>query len=148
MRKRGFEVVSAYIGKGIHIPERKTSGSSGYDLEAAEDATVWPHEVRAVPTGLNAYMMDDEYLSIFIRSSLAFKDGLMLANNTGIIDSDYYNNPDNEGHIMVGLYNTSDKPVSIKKGDRIAQGIFMKYLTCDDDCAEGKRVGGIGSTGK
>lgn len=148
MKTRGFEVISSYADEGIHIPERKTSGSSGYDLEASDDCIIWPHVVTAVPTGLKAYMMDDEYLSIFIRSSLAFKDGLMLANNTGIIDSDYYNNPDNEGHIMVGLYNTSDKPVSIKKGDRIAQGIFMKYLTCDNDCSGGQRTGGFGSTGK
>lgn len=148
MKTRGFEVVSNYVGKGIHIPERKTSGSSGYDLEAAKDTVIRPHDVTSVYTGLKAYMQKDEYLMISIRSSLAFKKGLILVNGPGIIDSDYYNNPDNEGHIMVGLYNTSDKPVTIKKGDRIAQGIFMKYLTCDDDCSEGKRVGGIGSTGK
>lgn len=148
MRARGFEIVSAYADKNIHAPERKTSNSAGYDLEAAEDITVWPYEIAVVPTGLKAYMGSNEYLSIFIRSSLAFKKGLMLANNTGIIDSDYYNNPDNEGHLMIGLYNTGTSPVSIKKGERVAQGIFMKYLTCDDDCASGQRVGGIGSTGK
>ncbi|MBM6701116.1 dUTP diphosphatase [Megasphaera elsdenii] len=148
MKARGFEVVSNYVGKGVHIPERKTSGSSGYDLEAAKDTVIRPHDVTSVYTGLKAYMQKDEYLMISIRSSLAFKKGLILVNGPGIIDSDYYNNEDNEGHIMVGLYNTSDKPVPIKKGDRIAQGIFMKYLTCDDDCSEGKRVGGIGSTGK
>lgn len=71
----------------------------------------------------------------------------MLANNTGIIDSDYYNNPDNEGHLMIGLYNTGSEAITIQRGERIAQGIFMKYLTCDDDCAEGTRLGGFGSTG-
>lgn len=147
-KTRGFEVVSSYVDRGIHIPERKTSGSSGYDLEAADYYVLYPHVITVISTGLKAYMNDDEYLSIFVRSSLAFKKGLMLANNTGIIDSDYYNNPDNEGHIMVGLYNTGDEPVAIKKGDRVAQGIFMKYLTCDNDCAQGHRVGGIGSTGK
>ena len=148
MKKRGFEVVSFYAREGVHIPERKTSGSSGYDLEAAENYVLAPHVITPIGTGLKAYMQDDGYLSIFIRSSLAFKKGLTLANNTGIIDSDYYNNPDNEGHISIGLYNTGNEPVFIKKGDRIAQGIFMKYLTCDDDCAEGERVGGIGSTGE
>ena len=147
-KTRGFEVVSSYVDRGIHIPERKTSGSSGYDLEAADYYVLYTHVITVISTGLKAYMNDDEYLSIFVRSSLAFKKGLMLANNTGIIDSDYYNNPDNEGHIMVGLYNTGDEPVAIKKGDRVAQGIFMKYLTCDNDCAQGQRVGGIGSTGK
>lgn len=147
MRTRGFEVITAYADKGISIPERKTAFSAGYDLEAAADAIVPPKTITVIPTGLKAYMEKDEYLSIFIRSSLAFKRGLMLANNTGIIDSDYYNNPDNEGHLMIGLYNTGSEAVAIQRGERIAQGIFMKYLTCDDDCAEGTRLGGFGSTG-
>ena len=72
----------------------------------------------------------------------------MLANSTGIVDSDYYNNPDNEGHIMIAYYNTGDTPYTVEKGDRIGQGIFMKYLTVDEDTASGMRTGGIGSTGK
>lgn len=148
MRQRGFEIVSAYAGQGIHIPSRKTAKSAGYDLEAAETKVLAPHAVTVVPTGLKAYMSDDEYLSVFIRSSLAFKKGLMLANSTGIVDSDYYNNPDNEGHIMIAYYNTGDTPYTVEKGDRIGQGIFMKYLTVDEDAASGMRTGGIGSTGK
>lgn len=148
MKARGFEVVSNYVGKGVHIPERKTSGSSGYDLEAAKDTVIRPHDVTSVYTGLKAYMQKDEYLMISIRSSLAFKKGLILANGPAIIDSDYYNNEDNEGHLIIGIYNPGDNPVLIKKGDRIAQGIFMKYKTTDDDMATGKRVGGIGSTGE
>ena len=93
-------------------------------------------------------MEDDEYLSIFIRSSLAFKKGLMLANSTGIVDSDYYNNADNEGHIMIAYYNTNDQAYTLEKGERFGQGIFMKYLTVNDDAASGIRTGGIGSTGK
>ena len=104
--------------------------------------------VTVVPTGLKAYKELNEYLSIFIRSSLAFKKGRMLANSTGIIDCDYYNNPDNEGHIMIAYYNTKDVPYTIKKGERIAQGFFMKYLTTDNDDASGIRMGGIGSTGQ
>ena len=73
MRQRGFEIVSAYAGQGIHIPSRKTAKSAGYDLEAAETKVLAPHAVTVVPTGLKAYMGDDEYLSVFIRSSLAFK---------------------------------------------------------------------------
>ncbi len=116
MRQRGFEIVSAYAGQGIHIPSRKTAKSAGYDLEAAETKVLAPHAVTVVPTGLKAYMGDDEYLSVFIRSSLAFKKGLMLANSTGIVDSDYYNNPDNEGHIMIAYYNTGDTPYTVEKG--------------------------------
>lgn len=147
MKNRGFQIVTAYDGKGIHIPVRKTASSAGYDLEAAETVLLQPHAVTVVPTGLKAYMGVDEYLSIFIRSSLAFKKGLMLANSTGIVDSDYYDNADNEGHIMIAYYNTNDVPYTIEKGERIGQGIFMKYLTTDDDTATGIRVGGIGSTG-
>lgn len=147
MKERGFEVVTAYQDKGISLPQRKTAKSAGYDLAAAETVVLQPHAVTVVPTGLKAYMGDDEYLSIFIRSSLAFKKGLMLANSTGIVDSDYYNNSDNEGHIMIAYYNTNDTAFTITKGDRIGQGIFMKYLTVDGDTASGVRTGGIGSTG-
>ncbi|MCH4178473.1 MAG: dUTP diphosphatase [Megasphaera sp.] len=147
MKQRGFEVVTAYGDKNIHLPVRKTANSAGYDIEAAETVVLPPHVVTIVPTGLKAYMKQDEYLSIFIRSSLAFKRGLMLANSTGIIDSDYYDNADNEGHIMIAYCNTKDVPYTIEKGDRIGQGIFMKYLTVDHDEAAGVRTGGIGSTG-
>ena len=148
MKTRGFEVISSYSDEGIHIPERKTACSSGYDLEASDDCIIWPHVVTAVPTGLKAYMQDDECLFLFIRSSMAFKKNITLANNVGIIDSDYYNNPDNEGHLILLLVNNSEEVIIIKKGDRIAQGIFMKYLTCDNDSVDGHRTGGIGSTGK
>lgn len=76
MRTRGFEVITAYADKGISIPERKTASSAGYDLEAAADAIVPPKTITVIPTGLKAYMEKDEYLSIFIRSSLAFKEDL------------------------------------------------------------------------
>ena len=147
MKVRGFETVSAWADKNIRLPERKTAKSAGYDIEAAASVTLLPGKVTIVPTGLKAYMQSDEYLALFVRSGIAIKRGLMLVNGTGIIDADYYNNADNEGHIMVALYNTTDAPVSIEKGDRVAQGIFLKYLTVDDDAASGVRVGGVGSTG-
>ncbi len=146
-RKRGFEIVSEWKERDIHIPARKTAGSAGYDIESAADADVEPGKIHIVPTGLKAYMENDEYLAIHIRSGIGIKHGIMLANNTGIIDSDYYNNEDNEGHIMCALYNSTDKVFHVRRGDRIAQGIFVKYLAADDDKASGKRTGGIGSTG-
>ena len=82
------------------------------------------------------------------RSSNPFKKGLVMANSIGIIDSDYYGNPDNDGHFMYAYYNFFDKELVIKKGEVIGQVIFQKYLTVDDDHAEGKRVGGFGSTSK
>jgi len=87
---------------------------------------------------------------VHIRSSMAIKKGIRLVNNVGIIDADYYNNPDNEGHIMLALVNTGLEPMVLKKGERVAQGIFYKYLTTDDDKETEKenRSGGFGSTGK
>ena len=101
-----------------------------------------------VPTGVKAYMQDDEFLGVHIRSSIAVKKGLALVNNVGIIDADYYNNEDNEGHIMLGLFNTTDSDVTLPKGERVAQGIFYKYLTADGDNADAVRGGGFGSTGE
>ena len=102
-----------------------------------------------VPTGVKAYMQENEFLGVHIRSGMAVKKSIRLVNNVGIIDADYYNNPDNEGHIMLALVNTGLQPLVLKKGERIAQGIFYKYLTTDDDNAAEKeeRSGGFGSTG-
>lgn len=150
MKTRGFEIVSGYQGRGVTLPQRKTGKSAGYDLQAARTVVVAPGGTAMVPTGLKAYMQDDEVLTIHIRSSMAVKRGLMLVNNVGIIDADYYNNEDNEGHIFIALWNRGREAVTIESGERIAQGIFMKYLTVDGDAAgEGEaRTGGFGSTGR
>lgn len=145
---RGFEVVTAYEAKDIHLPERKTSESAGYDIASAEDVVLEPGKVTLVPTGLKAFMGLGEYLAIYIRSGISIRNSLMLINGTGIIDSDYYNNEENEGHIMIAMLNAGAEPFVIHAGDRIAQGIFMKYLLTADDEATGVRTGGIGSTGK
>lgn len=149
MRKRGFEIISDYKDKDIHLPMRKTAKSAGYDLEAAQDKLIKAGQCGVIATGLKAYMQDDEYLGIHIRSSLAFKKHLNLINSQGVIDADYYNNPDNEGHIMIGLINFGTEDVFIQKGMRIAQAIFYKFLTVDDDIANNSiRQGGFGSTGE
>lgn len=145
-RTRGFETISGY--EGIEIPCRKTAQSAGYDLAAANDCVLESGTVVLVPTGLKAYMPSGEYLSIHIRSSMAVKHGLSLINGQGIIDADYYNNPDNEGHILIAVYNHGHKAYYLEKGTRIAQGIFMSYLVADHDIAQGTRQGGIGSTGQ
>ena len=93
-------------------------------------------------------MADDEVLILANRSSNPGKKGLILANSIGVIDKDYYGNPDNDGHIMFAFYNIKDEDIEIKKGDCIGQAIFQKYLVADDDNAEGERTGGFGSTNK
>ena len=149
MRKRGFEIISTYKDKNINLPSRKTAKSAGYDLEAGTDVLIEAGKTAIIPTGLKAYMLDDEYLGIHIRSSLAFKKNLNLINAQGIIDADYYNNPDNEGHIMIGIINFGTEDVQIKKGMRIAQAIFYKFLTVDDEILDDTiRQGGFGSTGE
>ncbi len=143
---RGFELVSTIDG-GI-IPKRATAKSAGYDISIIDGAIVPANQVKIFKTGIKAYMMNDEYLSLHVRSSLGIKRGLILANVTGIIDSDYYNNTSNEGHIMVALQNTTNEPVAVEAGERVCQGIFQKYLICSDDMTSTVRSGGIGSTSK
>jgi dUTP pyrophosphatase len=147
MKFRRFEVVSKYKKEDVKLPERKTKGSAGYDFSAVETVEIPPKEIRFVPTGVKAKMQEDEMLQVYPRSSLSFKKHLMKANSVGIIDSDYYNNPDNEGEIILILYNFGHEKVVIEKGERIAQGVFMKYYTVDNDGSNVKRLGGFGSTG-
>ena len=152
MKTRGFEVAKGWEDKDINIPERKTMYSAGYDIEAAEDIVVPKFErgcnPTLIPTGLKAYMEDDEVLYLYNRSSNPKKKGLILANSVGVVDKDYYGNPDNDGHIMFAFYNIKDEDIIIKKGEAIGQAVFQKYLITDDDSAEGERLGGFGSTSK
>ena len=152
MRNRGFEVVKGYEDKGINLPVRKTKYAAAYDVEAAEEIVLPSFnkgmKPTLIPTGLKSYMEDDEVLLIVPRSSGPKKQGISFPHNVGVIDSDYYNNPDNEGHIFVQCINLKDEDVVIKKGEAVAQAIFQKYLTVDDDNAEGIRTGGFGSTDK
>ena len=149
---RGFEVAKGFEDKEINLPIRKTKFSAGYDMEAAEDIIVPSFKKGMAPTlvktGLKAYMQDDEVLLLYNRSSNPKKKGLILANSVGVVDKDYYGNPDNDGHIMFAFYNIKDEDVEIKKGECIGQAIFEKYLLTDNDSAEGIRVSGFGSTGR
>lgn len=145
---RKFEIVSSFADQNPILPSRATEGSAGYDLSSLEDVVIEPKQIKLIPTGIKVSMPKDEALFVFPRSSLAIKRGLMMSNSVGVIDSDYYGNPDNEGHIMVPLMNTREESVTIKKGERIAQGIFMPYLkTSDDEAKASNRKGGFGSSG-
>lgn len=149
---RGFEVAKGFEDKEINLPIRKTKYSAGYDIEAAEDVIIPSFKKGMNPTlvktGLKAYMQDDEVMLLYNRSSNPKKKGLIMANSVGVIDKDYYGNPDNDGHFMFAFFNIKEEDVFIKKGEAIGQAIFQKYLTVDNDMAEGERIGGFGSTGK
>ena len=131
----------------IILPHRAPGNSAGYDFHLFEDLILKPGEIKKVPTAIKASMNHDEVLMLYIRSSLGFKYNLRLCNQTGIIDSDYYNNENNEGHIFIAIQNEGKETVNLKAGDRFAQGIFMKYLTVDDETQiNNVRQGGMGST--
>lgn len=167
MRVRGFEVCKGYEEKDITLPIRKTKNAVGYDIEAAEDTiilSVWKtvfsnfskflkgdtnyDDVKPtlVKTGIKSYFCEDEALFLANRSSHPFKKGLVLANSIGVIESDYYENPSNDGELMFAYYNFFPFDVTIKKHEACGQAFFQKFLVADDDNATGERKGGFGST--
>ena len=142
-----FEQVTGY--HDAIMPMRKTADSAGYDLHAYYSESIRPGKIKFIKTGVKCKLPRGKYLQLHLRSSVGTKfAGIMLANGTGIIDADYYNNSDNEGHIMIPLLNLGTKPFNIKCADRLAQLIVMDYVTTTDDNATGARMGGFGSTGK
>lgn len=149
MKTRGFEIAKGWEDKNINLPKRSTKNAAGYDIEAALDTVVPVYKPgikpTLIPTGLKAYCQSDECFFLMSRSS-GPKNGLLTPHGFGLIDADYYENESNDGHFFVQVFNCSDKDVLIKKGDKIAQVVFTKYLQVDNDDANGKRIGGFGST--
>lgn len=134
---------------GAKLPTRKTKGSAGYDFYLPCDVALEPYgDSPIIQTGVKAYMPEDEVLLLFIRSSVGIVKNVTLSNSVGVIDASYCDNPDNEGNIGLKLHNNSPHTVTFKKGERIMQGVFVKYGVVDDDNATEERKGGIGSTGK
>ena len=171
-----FEKAKGWEQVDINLPVRKTAKSAGYDFEVAEDIVIPSYyklmqllgqtelegavDLKAltaltsstkakptlVPTGVKCSLAPDTYLELSVRSSSPLKYWLILANSVGIIDADYYSNPDNDGAIFFQLINLSPFDITLHKGDIIGQGIIKHYLTTDDDSASGDRLGGFGST--
>lgn len=175
MKERGFEIAKGFEDKGINLPQRSTKNSAGYDFEVAEETTVkslpmalvkelfaffrgkteWDFDrvkkalkPTLVPTGIKSYMGEEEVLYLFNRSSNPLKKLLFLGNGVGVIDSDYYGNPDNDGHIMFQFINLLPFDLVLNKGEKVGQGVFSTFLKADGDNANGDRVSGFGSTGK
>lgn len=159
----------------LDMPCRSTMRSAGYDFRIPYDLKVKAGEIYMVGTGVkwnsedtklgrksdiissdgetawcqNHYPIKTEqvYLALYPRSSYGFKYGFQLLNTTGIIDADYYSNPENDGHIMVGF--TTTKDMELKAGDKFCQGIITPYFICEgEDAPVSVRTGGTGSTGK
>ena len=142
-----FERVS-YVGEDVKLPERATANSAGYDFFAPEDITLPAKQLTRVMTGIKCELRPYMVLILANRSSNPSKKSLFLANGVGIIDADYYNNPDNEGEIGFEFYNNSEEDVIIEKNEKIGQGIITTYIKVEGDNATGSRAGGFGSTGK
>lgn len=149
---RKFEFVNKILNNedGIKrlLPQRSTKNSAGYDFFNPKNITCKSHEITMIPTGIKAQFPEDEALLLFNRSSNPKRKGLIILNGVGVVDSDYYNNPDNEGEMAFVFYNMLEEDVTLLAGEKLGQGIFVKYSKTDDDTAEGERTGGFGSTGK
>ena len=146
---RGFEVVvddKRKTNEEVMLPTRGSSAAMAYDFYAPYDCCVSPNAIAKIWTDVKSYMQEDECLILNVRSSMGGK--FMLANTQGWIDSDYYSNESNDGNIGIFLKNISDSVQIIKKGDRIAQGAFFKFLVADNGNTDSVRIGGFGSTNK
>lgn len=146
---RFFEVVKDEFRKNskveIQLPTRATEHSAAYDFYSPVNVTIQPNEMTMIWTDVKASMYYDNVLLLNVRSSMG-KYPIMIANTQGWIDSDYYSNVDNDGNIGIRLLNLGKTPYEIKIGDRIAQGMFVKFGTVKNDDAKGVRAGGFGST--
>ena len=149
---RKFEFVNRILSNedGIKrlLPTRSTKNSAGYDFFNPKNIICKSHKITMIPTGIKAQFPEDEMLLLFNRSSNPKKKGLIILNGVGVVDSDYYNNTDNEGEMAFVFYNMLEDDVTLLAGEKLGQGIFVKYAKTDDDMAKGERIGGFGSTGK
>lgn len=140
------------------LEEEKVDEATAIDLKAMtctlEEMATYTKRTgikpTLVPTGIKAICNDDESIELVLRSSTPLKYWLVMANSIGIIDSDYYGNPSNDGEIFFQLINFSPVPIKLQKGEKIGQIIFKKFLVTDDDHLSDKkdRVGGFGSSDK
>ena len=149
---RKFEIVKDKMRKypeaNIKMPNRATKNSAGYDLYSPIETTIAPNETKLIFTDIKAKFGKNEVLLVMVTSGMG-KRGLIAANGVGVIDSDYYNNENNDGNIGIMLHNFSSNEYQIKAGDKIGQCIFTNFLTTDNECAiSTKRIGGFGSTVK
>lgn len=134
------------------LPDRADNHSAGYDFYSKENYVLKPGESHIFWSDVKALMWFDNVLHLYTRSGNGTKRGIVLRNNVGIIDASYANNPTNDGNIGICLYNSGAEDFEVKTGDRIAQGVFVRYLITEDDRylvsdEKATRTGGFGSSG-
>ena len=141
IRGGGFEKLSVERQKEMYkkvvLPTRGTDAAAGYDFSLINNLKIKPGEVKKIATGIKAVFPEDEALFLIVRSSTGFKYDIRLVNQVGVIDADYYNNADNEGHIFYKIKNEGSETREFRAGDKLIQGIFMKYLMVDEDVNQG-----------
>lgn len=147
--KMASEVMD-WVKNNLKLPTRSTANAAGYDFILPVDVTIPAGKQVVIPTFVKAQLDFDKVLELYPRSSYGIKKGLSLANTVGVIDSDYYNNQDNEGHILVCYKNNTNTDVTLSRGDKFVQGVIKQFFVVEDDAyGQGDtRVGGIGSSGR
>lgn len=151
MKIRGFEIVTDEKRKHpkveVQLPTRGSKHAIAYDIYSPIDTVIQPMEKELIWTDVKAYFQPGEALLINVRSSMG-SHPVIMGNAQGWVECDYYNNPKNDGNLGINLLNLGKEPYAIKKGDRIAQAMFIPFLVSDNGDSEEERVGGFGSTGK
>lgn len=150
MKQIDLKILDSRIGSEFPLPAYATSGSAGLDLRALIDQpmTIESGQTVLIPTGISIYIADPHLAAVILpRSGLGHKNGIVLGNLVGLIDSDY------QGPLMVSMWNRSDKPFRIEVGDRIAQLVFVPVVQASfnlvqDFTATERGEGGFGHSGK
>jgi dUTP diphosphatase len=135
------------LSPSVSVPRYESGDAAAFDLAAAADVTIQPRQVALVPTGLVIEVPHGMFLGIFARSSTPLKRGLMVANGVGIVDPDYCG-PEDE--VKIAVLNFTEKPVHVRSGDRIAQGVLLPATRVSWEEVDAVRTasrGGFGSTG-
>lgn len=146
-----FISTASALYDNIQLPVRSTAGSAGYDFIYPYGRTeIVPNSTLMIPTGIKCAIAPGWMLMEVPKSGLGFKYRLQMDNTVGIVDSDYYNNKSNEGHIMIKITNDSRNGYTcvLDQGNKYCQGIFVPFGITEDDDADGVREGGFGSTGR
>jgi dUTP pyrophosphatase len=131
----------------VALPGYGTDEAAGFDLAAAHDVTIAPRSIALVRTGLVIEVPTGHFLAIFARSSTPLKRGLIVANGVGVIDPDY-SGPQDE--VMIQVLNVTDADVTVRRGDRLAQGIVLgapRVTWCEVPEIRTTTRGGFGATG-
>jgi dUTP pyrophosphatase len=135
------------LGATVALPRYESTAAAGFDLAASIDLEVPPGEVRLVPTGLVIEVPDGMFLGVFARSSTPLKRGLMVANGVGVVDPDYCGPSD---EVKVAVLNFTNAPVTVRAGDRLAQGILLpvtRVVWEEVESVSQESRGGFGTTG-